>query len=396
MISLMSRKKFLLVSILGLLAAAFVYVVLRSGPLASVAVTVFEVKEMAVEPSLFGIGTVEARYTQSIGPIGSGRVREIFVDVGDRVEPGQVIGEMDPVDLDERLVAQDAALMRAAATVRAAEAQVLELRAKTNYAESQARRFDTLVQSGAVSREAFEARQQELQVAQSGLKAAIASVASAKHEYDRLASEGAGISRQRETVRLVSPVAGLVTRRLIEPGTTAVAGQAVVEIIDPDHIWVNARFDQLRASGLAASLPVRVVLRSRALESLRAQVYRVEPVADAVTEELLAKVTFESLPAPLPAIGELAEVTVELPALPPAPTIPGSSVLRDKNTLGVWVVEGGSIEFVPVELGAGDLDGLVQVRKGLRAWQTVVSHSASRLTARSGIKVVDQLPGVPK
>ena len=159
---------------------------------------------------------------------------------------------------------------------------------------------------------------------------------------------------------------------------------------------MNARFDQLRASGLATGLPARVVLRSRSSESLRAHVLRVEPVADAVTEELLAKVVFESLPDPLPAMGELAEVTVDLPTLPPAPAIPGSSVLRDKNTLGVWVVEGGTIEFVPVELGAGDLDGLVQVRKGLRAGQTVVSHSASTLTTRSGIKIVDHLPGVPK
>jgi len=396
MMSLMSRKKFLMLVILSLLAVAFLYVALRSGPLAPVAVVVSEVREMPVEPSLFGIGTVEARYTQNIGPTGSGRVLAILVDVGDRVEPGQIIGEMDPVDLDDRLGAQDAALLRAAATVRAAEAQVSELRAKTTYAKSQARRFETLVQSGAVSREAFEARQQELDVAKRGIKAAIATVASAKHEYDRLTSEGAGISRQRETVRLVSPVAGLVTKRLIEPGTTAVAGQAVVEIIDPDHIWVNARFDQLRASGLAASLPARVVLRSRSSEALRAHVYRVEPVADAVTEELFAKVVFESLPGPLPAMGELAEVTVDLPALPPAPAIPGSSVLRDKDTLGVWVVEGGKIEFVPVELGAGDLDGLVQVRKGLRTGQTVVSHSASTLTARSGIKIVDHLPGVPK
>lgn len=396
MISLMSRKKFLLLVILSLLAVAFLYVALRSGPLAPVAVVVSEVRDMPLEPSLFGIGTVEARYTQNIGPTASGRVREILVDVGDRVEPGQVVGEMDPVDLDDRLMAQDAALMRAAATVRAAEAQVSELRAKTTYAESHARRFETLVQSGAVSREAFEASRQESQVARSGLEAALATAVSARHEYDRLKSERAGISSQRETVRLISPAAGLVTRRLAEPGTTVVAGQAVVEVIDPDHIWVNARFDQLRASGLTAGLSARVALRSRSSEPLRAHVYRVEPVADAVTEELLAKVVFESLPDPLPAIGELAEVTVDLPALPPAPVIPGSCVLRDGNALGVWVVEGGNIEFVPVELGAGDLDGLVQVRKGLRAGQTVVSHSASTLTARSGITIVDRLPGVPK
>ena len=46
---------------------------------------------------------------------------------------------------------------------------------------------------------------------------------------------------------------------------------------------------------------------------------RVEPRADAITEELLAKVVFATLPDPLPRLGELAEVTVALAPLPAAP-----------------------------------------------------------------------------
>ena len=45
------------------LLALFIYVGLRSGPLAPVAVTVVDVESRAVAPALFGIGTVEARYT---------------------------------------------------------------------------------------------------------------------------------------------------------------------------------------------------------------------------------------------------------------------------------------------------------------------------------------------
>lgn len=393
---LISRKAFMLMTILGLMTAVFLYVALRSGPLAPVPVVVAEVKELAITPSLFGIGTVEARYTYNIGPTVAGRVRDISVDVGDRVEPGQVFGEMDPVDLDERLIAQEAALMRAAATVRAAEAHVSELQAKKTYATAQAQRFEELAQTGSVSQDSLDARRQDLRVAQSGFVAAQASAASSKYEHDRLKSEGAGISRQRETVRLVAPRAGLVIRRLAEPGTTVVAGQPVVEIIDPDNIWVNARFDQLRASGLKAGLPARLVLRSRSSESLRGNVLRVEPVADAVTEELLGKVVFESLPDPLPALGELAEVTVELPSLPPGPGIPGSSVLRDGSTLGVWVVEGSKLNFIPVEIGPGDLDGLVQVRQGLRPGQVVVTHSKSRLSSGSSIEIVDRISRASK
>ncbi len=396
MIGLMSRKKLLLLTILSLLGGAFLYVALRSGPLAPVPVVVFEVKEMSIRPSLFGIGIVEARYVHHIGPTVPGRVSGISVDVGDEVEQGQVVGEMDPVDLDDRLIAQEAALLRAAASVQAANAHVGELRAKADYAESQARRFEFLVQSGAVSRDAFEARQEELNVVRSGLEAALANVESAQHEYERLKSEAKGMSRQREIVRLVSPVAGLVTKRLAEAGTTVVAGEPVVEIVDPKSLWINARFDQLRASGLKDGLPTSLVLRSRPSESILGKVGRVEPVADAVTEELLAKIFFESLPDPLPAIGELAEVTVELPGSHPVPAIPLSCVLRHAGNTGVWVVDGSKLDFVIVELGASDLDGFVQVHKGLRPGQMVVSHSRSTLSAGSSFEIVDRVPGTPQ
>ena len=79
------------------------------------------------------------------------------------------------------------------------------------------------------------------------------------------------------------------------------------------------RFDQINASGLAAGLPTRIILRSCSGQILKGSVLRVELKADAVTEEMLAKVTFDNQPDSLPSIGELGEVTVDLPALPIRP-----------------------------------------------------------------------------
>ena len=81
----------------------------------------------------------------------------------------------------------------------------------------------------------------------------------------------------------MAPAAGLVLARNAEPGTTVVAGQAVLEFMDPASLWVDARFDQVSAQGLAAGLPAQVLLRSRAGQPLAAQVLRLEPRADAVT-----------------------------------------------------------------------------------------------------------------
>jgi hypothetical protein len=51
-------------------------------------------------------------------------------------------------------------------------------------------------------------------------------------------------------MRLVSPVDGIVTARLVEPGTTVVAGQAVVQVIDPSSLWVRRAFDQGQSGAL--------------------------------------------------------------------------------------------------------------------------------------------------
>ncbi len=389
-------KMLILLAVICAVGVGFVFVLLRSGPLAPIPVTVVTVENQPLAPALFGIGTVEARYTHKIGPTFASRVREVSVHVGDLVRAGQVIGEMDPVDLDDRLAAQDAAVLRAASSVRSAEAQIREAEARAVYARAQARRFEELARTGAVSQDSLDVRRQELQVAESGLNAARSAANTARHDVERLRSEGRGLSQQRDTVRLYAPVDGLVIRREAEQGATVVAGQSVIEIIDPTQLWVQTRFDQLRAQGLRAGLPARVVLRSRSGEELAGSVARVEPVADAVTEELLAKVVFDVRPEPLPALGELAEVTVGLPSLPSAPTIPMACVRRVGEQLGVWVVEEGGLRCAPVVLGVSDLDGAVQVREGLAVGQVVVEFSRSALSARSRIAITDRLPGALK
>jgi multidrug efflux pump subunit AcrA (membrane-fusion protein) len=115
----------------------------------------------------------------------------------------------------------------------------------------------------------------------------------------------------------------------------------------------------------------------------------VEVLADSVTEENLGKVAFDSLPEPLPPIGELAEVTIALPELPASPVVPNASIQTISGKAGVWKVEDGKIHFVSVRVGASDLDGSIQVLEGLQVGDQVVAHSASRLTGTSRVHITD-------
>jgi RND family efflux transporter MFP subunit len=338
------------------------------------------VEDRAISPALFGIGTIEARYTYRIGPTFAGRIKRLDVHVGDTVKAGQVLGEMDPVDLDERIQGQEAALKRAKALLN-------EALARQTYAQTQSRRYEQLLEVRAISEETVATKKHELQVAEAGLNAA-------REELARIQADREALIAQRRNLKLVAPVDGLITARDADPGTTIVAGQAVVELIDPESLWVNVRFDQIHAHGLAAKLPATIVLRSQTVELRTGRVLRVEPLADTVTEETLAKVIFDQLPEPLPPVGELAEVTVALPALPAAPTIPNAAILRRNGGLGVWQIKNGDLRFIPVILGAADLEGNVQVREGLQAGDQVVLYSAKALSARNRIDIVDRIPGV--
>ncbi|MDD4882771.1 MAG: biotin/lipoyl-binding protein, partial [Gallionellaceae bacterium] len=231
-----------LIGVLLPLLGLFVYVALRSGPLAPVPVTVATVAEQAIAPALFGIGTVEARYTYKIGPTIAGRVKSVAVQVGDHVQAGQVLGEMDPVDLDDRIGALEAAQMRARANVLAAEAQLEDGAARRRYAETQAQRYERLLEARSISVEAAEAKRQERQIAEAGYQAMRANLDAARQELLRSRAERAGLIRQRANLDLLAPVAGLVSVRAADPGTTVVAGQAVVEVIDPASVWINVRF----------------------------------------------------------------------------------------------------------------------------------------------------------
>lgn len=374
------KKRTLAIIGIGLpLLVLFVYVALRSGPLAPVPVILTTIENLSLTPALFGIGTVEARYTYKIGPTATGRVKRLDAHVGDRVKAGQILGEIDSIDLDERIHAQDLASKKA-------EAQLREADTRRQFARTQARRYEKLLAVHSTSEEIVFTKQHELNVAEAGLNVA-------RSELTRIHAEREVLVAQLGNLRLISPVDGMVVAREVDPGTTVSAGQTVVELIDPKSLWINVRFDQIHTHGLAEDLPALIVLRSQGGVSA-GHVFRVEPLADPVTEETLAKVLFDQLPDPLPPIGELAEVTIELSSLPKGPVVPNAAIQHINGRTGVWQVIHGELHFTPVSLGTADLNGWIQVRDGLKIGDQIVTYSAKALTQHSRIQVVERMPGL--
>lgn len=376
----------------ALLVGALAYVAMRTGPLAATRVTVSQASQGSFSPLLFGVGIVEARHAYLIGPTSAGRVRKVVVDVGDRVKAGQLLAEMDPVDLAQHVTAIDASMARARSAIDAAQAQLSDARARQELAAINARRYVELGNQKFLSPGAVEVKLQEQSSAEATASGAEANLAAARHDLRRLDAERAALGQQLDNLRLLAPVDGLVISREAEMGSTVVAGQAVLRLIEPESLWVRLRLDQGRSAGLAAGLPASIVLRSKPTAPLAGKVARVEATSDSVTEERVALVSFDELPRGI-STGEVVEVTLTLPRTAAALLLPNASIKRLGDQLGVWRVEGDGLRFAPVRIGQTSLDGQVQILEGLSAGDAVVVYSESELAPGRRIKIVESLAG---
>lgn len=361
----------------GLILAAVVLVggiglaLLRNSPFAPVTqVGTADATRTTLQPSLFGIGVVESRRSILIGPTAAGRVAHVLVEPGEQVKAGQLLAEMDPIDLQERLAASRHALLRARSTVAASLALALETESRFATADANAKRYGSLRAQGFVSAEAERAKGHESRAAEAALQASRANIDSARADSERLSAEVGALEKQLANTRLIAPADGLIVTRELEPGSTAVAGQAVLRMAEADSYWLRVRIDQGRSAGLAAGQPATILLRSRPGESFAGKVARIEQMSDAVTEERLAMVAFEVLPAGL-TLNEMAEVTVQLPARSGVMSVPPAALVRQNGNTGVFVAVDGRARFRPVSVGVRSEIG-IEVLDGLSGGEAVI------------------------
>ena len=381
------KRKIIILLLVALIPIG--WLLYSKGPLGPPKVTVASVQQQSFKAGVFGIGTVDARLTYAIGPTQAGRVFKVFADQGDKVAAGKVLGEMDPVDLEQKVIGAAASVAKARSSLLAAEALVRDTASRRTLARTSAERYNALFKADALSREIVDVKNNEANAAQSAHESAQAAAEAARGEVARANADYAALISQRNNLQLVSPVDGLVVARDAEPGATVVAGQSVFRLIDPATLWIRTRIDQGRFQGIAVGQPAMIVLRSQPAKQLAGKVVRLEVQADSVTEERFVNVAFNEAPGVLP-LGELAEVTIDLPPVANALVVPAAAVKKQGKQNGVWLLEGNTLRFQPVEIGAQSLDGKVQILKGISLQDNVVVYSQQLLSDGMKVRAVKQ------
>ena len=436
----MKRKKVLIgagvVVLLGVIAWANLGLRRETG----LAVHVEKVDARDLEAIVSASGKVQAKRAVNISAETSGKVVRVAVNEGEMVQRGQLLLEIDPKNLETRVQNSDASLASARSTLEQTRAQIENTRVALKEAQDALKRMEDLFKNGLLPRDQFEKAQNEVKRQETNL---VVGEQSVKTQQQRIKQEEANLESAKydlNKVRIVSPIAGLVTRRSIEEGETAVvgtmnnAGTVLMQVSDMSVIETEIEVDETDIPFIKIGQPAKVTIDAipdqtfpgkvtelgnspilaaggpaaqagratnfKVVVTIDGQVPNVRPgftctaVITTATRQKTVSVPIQAMTVRELVVNEKGEIVKpeEPAAKGPRPARPGPPPelqpgQKRQEIEGVFMVKDGHAVFVPVKTGIAG-EKYFEVLKGLSAGdEVIVGPFASVRSLREGDQV---------
>ncbi len=303
-------------------------------------------------------GEVRARHEVALAFRVGGKLAMRGVEVGDTVQSGQVLAQLDPADLRQNQQGIEADLAAVAAELRLARLEV--------------ERHRTLKASGFVSQAALDGKE-------TGLRAA--------EEKHTAAQSRAGLARnQLAYAMLRADAAGVIAQILAEPGQVLAAGQPVVRLAHSGEKEVAISVGEGRIGEFAPGRTVRIRFWALPGKAFAGRVREIAPQADALTRTFAVRVSLtESVPQVR--LGMSAEVGLDSGSSGTSALLPATAMFQKGRQPAVWVLKEGRVHLRPVEVAQWREDA-VEIRAGLQAGEVVVSAGANKLVEGEAVTPV--------
>ncbi|HEU4614819.1 MAG TPA: efflux RND transporter periplasmic adaptor subunit [Kofleriaceae bacterium] len=277
----------------------------------------------------------------------TGRLVAVHVRVGDTVEKGQVLAELDPVDAKEQIA-------QARAQAKAAAAEERRVRVERDQAAAEVKRLEPLARDKLIAEIQIDQQRAKAAALGAAVEAAAAGGAEAQARVTLL-------ERRIVESRVRAPFSGRIAERYVDPGAIVPAGSRLVRLVQVAPLRVRFEVPEEDVPAIAPGTSVHVVTKAQPDgEGVLAKVTGIGSEVSRERRVAIAEGLIEDPPRGwLP--GMYAEAVVDRRTLPQATIVPSVAVLSrlqpDGRLLtGVLVENGGIAHWVPVRIAARDAD----------------------------------------
>jgi HlyD family secretion protein len=319
------------------------------------------------------VGNLIGEATVAVAPRTAGRLQDVFVRLGDRVNRGQRIAKIEDFEIVEQVKQAEAAQEVAAATIRQREAD-LQL-ALTNVERSR-----NLFQRQLLPKQTLDDNEARYQAAVAQIDLAKAQSTQSKARLDELRITLAN------TV-IVSPVNGFVSKRTVDPGAFVSQNAPVVDVVDISRVRLVVNVVERDLKELSSGARAKVEVDAYPGETFQGRIARVAPVLDPATRTAPIEIEIPNPDFRLKP-GMYARVGISTELKKDALVVPVNAVADLGGRRGVFQHVNGVAVFRTIELGTETAE-LVEVLGGLTEGDQVITTGARAL--RDGDRI--QLAG---
>lgn len=329
--------------------------------------TVESVNNVAIPALLDVVGSVRARTSAVVSTRIPGSISVLRVREGDRVKKGQLLVQLDAQE-------NQATAAMATAGIDEARRGVDEALSRKKLADTTFDRYQNLLKEQAISRQEFDVRQTEKEVAAQG-------VARAESRLKQ-AQEGAKASTAMSNyTRIIAPISGIIASKQADLGATVFPGQPLMTIEDDRSYQLELALPENIADKVKPGSPLQVTLDAVG-SSFAARIAEIVPTADPASRTFVAKIALTQKGMKS---GMFGRGSISLGTSVNSITVPKKAVIERGALAVVWAVDGQNIARMRIVKIGRQTGDRVEILAGLTDGDRIVVAGVEKVT--EGAKV---------
>ncbi len=295
------------------------------------------------------IGNVGAKDIYSITAQTGGKILAIHTDVGQWVKKGDLLIEIDGVDLPQQLLIAQANLQKAKYDVKAAQSDLLNQKVKKKLIQITYDRYTKLEKQKFASQSEFDKAKTDLESIETSISASMAHIDAAKAAVLVALRNIDALKIKLDRLKIYAPVDGYVISKNAQIAQNILPSTTILSIVDAKTLWVVAKIDERVSAKIRDGQKAQIQLRSQPEKTYKGVVSRINAVSDGVTLEREIDLSFINIPKPF-YINEQAQVRIITETLKNVVKIPADIVVQKSGKLGVWLVQGERAYFKKLDI----------------------------------------------